>query len=282
MTSDARRIQVDDAAIDESSVLLRTVWPSDAKFLPPHLKWLYRDNPVGPVVGFNAYDGATLAAHYATVPVEASVDGESLKGLLSLNTATHPSHQGKGHFVRLAQQTYEAAQSEGFAFVVGVANANSTPGFVRKLGFQLVCPLDVRVGIGRLGSEVGGATAWRRIWRRESIAWRIAAPTTRYVYRRESRGVVVESGTPWPLLRAALGYFDEPGLVEEVSRLPEGSLCPRVWMGTGREKWPLGYVPLPDRFKPSPLHLIFKRLDGKAGALAAEGIRFQALDFDAY
>ncbi len=281
MTSDVRRIQIDDAAIDESSALLRTVWPSEPKFLPAYLKWLYRDNPVGPVVGFNAYDGVTLAAHYATVPVEASVEGEPMKGLLSLNTATHPAHQGKGHFTRLAKQTFDAARAEGFSFVVGVANANSSPGFVNKLGFQLVCPLDVRVGIGPLGSEVRDATAWRRIWSRQSMAWRVAAPLARYVYRRESRGLVIESETQWPLIRAALGYFEERELVEEVSRLPAGGLRPRVWMGTGRA-WSPGYVPLPDRLKPSPLHLIFKRLDDRTGGLAADGIRFQALDFDAY
>lgn len=282
MTIDSRRIQVDDAAIDESSRLLRTVWPSEPKFLPPALKWLYRANPVGEVMGFNAYAGADLAAHYATVPIEASVDGIAMKGLLSLNTATHPSHQGKGLFTRLANETFEAARAEGYAFVVGVANASSTPGFVRKLGFQLVCPLDVRVGIGPLGPGIGDGTSWRRLWSERSIAWRIAAPSAHYAGRRESRGVMIESETQWPLIRAALGYFEERELVETVSRLPEAGLRPRVWLGKGRDRWPLGYVSLPDRMKPSPLHLIFKRLDGQAGVLSAEGIRFQAIDFDAY
>ncbi len=282
MTIEVRKIQVDEASIEESSLLLRTVWPSDPKFLPSYLKWLYRDNPVGHVVGFNAYEGTTLAAHYATVPLEASVEGKAMKGLLSLNTATHPSHQGKGLFTRLANQTYEEAHAAGFAFVIGVANASSTPGFVRKLGFQLVCPLDVRVGIGPLGAETRDATAWQRTWSPQSIAWRIAAPSARYVYRRESRGVVVEAKTQWPLIRAVLGYFEERELVEKLTELPEGRLGPRVWMGTGREKWPLGYAPLPDRLKPSPLHLIFKRLDQKVGSVAAGNIQFQALDFDAY
>ena len=53
-----------------------------------YLNWLYFENPRGRVCGFDAYDGETLVAHYACIPIK--IEGFRLNSLLSLNTATHP------------------------------------------------------------------------------------------------------------------------------------------------------------------------------------------------
>ena len=88
------------------------------------------------IVGADAWDGERLAAHYVTCPMEAVVEGRVAKGLLSLNTATHPDYQGRGLFTTLAQAAYAQGAAAGYEFVVGVANANSTPGFLKRLEFQ--------------------------------------------------------------------------------------------------------------------------------------------------
>ena len=93
-------------------------------------------NPAGTVVGFDAWDDVTLAAHYVCVPARVLRWGDAFgRALLSLNTATRPAYQGKGLFTKLAAATYEGAERpKGFECVYGVANANSTPGFHSQAG----------------------------------------------------------------------------------------------------------------------------------------------------
>src|ERR1700754_5049888 len=102
--------------------LLSAVFTDTSKFTFDFLRWQYADNPVGKVVGYDAYLGDELAAHYVTIPVLYTLDGQEKKGLLSLNTATDPKPQGKGLFTQLASKTYELAAEMGYEFVIGVAN----------------------------------------------------------------------------------------------------------------------------------------------------------------
>jgi GNAT superfamily N-acetyltransferase len=124
---------VDSASILSYSTLLSDVFGKPELFTKEYLQWQYADNPDGTIVGFNAYQGETLAAHYVTQPMEAVINGVKRRGLLSLNTATHPQHQGKGLFVKLADRTYTYAAEHGYDFVIGVANQNSVHGFTKKL-----------------------------------------------------------------------------------------------------------------------------------------------------
>ena len=173
MTSyDTRPVETDDDSLEACRALLAATFGTAEV---DYVRWLYRDNPWGTAVGFNAFTNHELVAHYVTVPIEATLDGAPARGLLSLNTATHPTHQGKGLFTRLAEATYAHARDRGYEFVVGVANANSTPGFTRKLGFQLVTPLDVRLGLGQLTTShdpVGFALAWSE----PALRWRLQRP----------------------------------------------------------------------------------------------------------
>ncbi|MDO8321999.1 MAG: hypothetical protein Q7T23_03565, partial [Phenylobacterium sp.] len=48
------------------SALLGKVFGDAPKFTREALAWRYRDNPDGQVVGFDAWDGERLVAHYVT------------------------------------------------------------------------------------------------------------------------------------------------------------------------------------------------------------------------
>ena len=144
-----RSIDLSDQGIADASQLLNSVFPWAKWLTPGYLHWEYNLNPLGPAVGFNAYLDGDLAGHYVVQPIKANLFGTITKGLLSMNTATHPNHQRKNLFTTLAEKTYDAAREEEYEFVIGVANANSTPGFVRRLGFQLVRPLDAKMGLGQ-------------------------------------------------------------------------------------------------------------------------------------
>lgn len=252
---------------------------TSARWNTDYLAWLYRDNPWGEAVGFDAYAGDELVAHYVTIPVEAMLDGAASKGLLSLNTATHPAHQGKGLLTRLGEETYARAHELGYEFVVGVANANSTHGMTRKLGFQLVTPLDVLVGIGRFAAsrdEVGFALAWTE----PALRWRMSRPHARYVVTAGEPSIVYAHAHKLGIL--AYLTHAPPALIAALPPAPRTQPF-RMWVGIDPQLRRRGVLaPLPDRLKPSPLNLIFRDLTGKQRRLRRDTTRFTLLDFDAY
>src|SRR5436190_18275870 len=138
MTAEALAIRpagVAQGQLAAYSALLNITFAT-TKFTAEALAWRYRDNPTGPMIGADAWDGDRLAAHYAVCPLEATIDGAVVRGLLSLNTATHPDYQGHGLFTKLAETAYGLGAEAGYSFVIGIANSNSTPGFLRRLAFQ--------------------------------------------------------------------------------------------------------------------------------------------------
>jgi len=271
------RTSTEPAKLAAYAKLLREAFPQAKQFDADFLRWEYADNPCGAVVGYDAFAGEALAAHYVTIPIRAQLEDETVKALLSLNTATSPQHQGKGLFTQLAQQTYAAAASEGYSFVIGVANANSSPGFTRKLGFQLITPLTAKIGFGKPKFRKSG-TAFRceRLWTNQDLEWRVKNPHAQYF---NSSGMLMAK-TGKPGISAILHEKISGELV-----LPKKSGGPsKLWLGCNeRVDWKgSSFFDVPERLKPSPLHLIFLDLSGKGRKLAKEEILFRALDFDAY
>jgi GNAT superfamily N-acetyltransferase len=284
---DIRQIDLAEASLQSYHRLLTEVFPTAAaQFTPAYLTWQYVKNPAGPAVGFNAFAGDTLAAHYVTLPIQARLDGRECKGLLSLNTATHPQHQGKGLFTKLAEATYQYAASQGYELVVGVANANSTPGFTRKLGFQLVAPLEARLGLGPLpASEPGFTPEFEVQWNRELLGWRLANPSRSYRLHRRGESVRVEAPTGKAGIQAILGDFPQAFSPTALERTAPPALNPvRLWLGIdpSRRFARSLYRSIPERLRPSPLNLIYRDLTGKRPSLDVSRLRFRALDFDAY
>lgn len=260
--------------------LLGRVFGPAPKFTPEAIAWRYRDNPAGQVVGVDAWDGTRLAAHYVTCPTEAMVEARPTKGLLSLNTATDPDYQGRGLFTRLAEATYAAGAEAGYGFVIGVANANSTPGFLRRLGFQHV---------GRLAAGVL-ARPPRRFhpaqvqyvgdWRDGRLAWRLANPAARY--RVGASGELAGVWAPTHLPFVNCGAF-LPGEAAPAGARGGGPLGATLFMGLDPRLKLDAFLPVPERFRPSPLNLIWRPLAGNAPReLEARAVALNFLDFDPY
>jgi GNAT superfamily N-acetyltransferase len=264
------------------SDLLSRVFGPQAKFSTRALGWLYRDNPVGAVVGMDAWAGDRLAAHYVTIPMRARVRGARVEGLLSLNTATDPDFQGKGLFTRLAKETYEAATARGFQFVTGFANANSTPGFIRKLAFQNVGRLQAGVLLVPPNALPAIPTDFEAAWSEESLAWRLANPASRYAVAR--RGAVLDIRTPTsvPLLRcAAFLKTDFELQARKASPLTPPPLFIGLEPRVALER--RGFIPVPDALRPSPLNMIWRALGQEQPAeLDPAAIVISFLDFDPY
>jgi len=257
------------------AALLTEVFPSASHFTEAYLRWQYVDNPDGKVIGFDALAGAQLAAHYVTIPMVARMSGRDVRGVLSLNTATHPAHQGKGLFTRLAAATYDAARQEGCEFVVGVANQNSTPGFLRKLGFSLVSPLDVRVGLGG-PARSSISPGFERAWSADAMLWRLSNPSA--TYRCAGGRVFADAGMPGIRMITSTRAF--PGRKAGAGFLVAHPIS--AWIGLApRLHWNGIALTVPSKLRPSPLNFIFKSL-GDLSAPSGDDTLFEALDFDAY
>lgn len=268
--------------LTEYSSLLSQVFGAKSRFSVASLDWLYAQNPDGSVIGFNAYDDNFLAAHYVCIPSLISVNGVRQKSLLSLNTATHKNYQGKGLFTKLANLTYEYASSLGFESIYGVANDNSTPGFINKLGFELISPLNAYLGIGSLTLNFDNLKKVKlfKEWNPPSLLWRSGCPYNPVTFTKWNGALSASSATDYKYIRA---YSPIPNL-----NLPIFSrnhkFCLNLYLGNIPEC--LGntslYFKIPNFLKPSPLNLIYKSLIFSDLRLDFDDIFFNYLDFDVF
>lgn len=295
--------------IPASARLLAEVFPGAGLGREDYLRWLYADSPFGPVIAVEQTDAQGVAAHYAVVPIALTQDGKTVRGALSLNTAVHERARGGGVFTRLAQATYDRAAECGVEVVVGVANANSTPGFTRRLGFRLLGPLPATVHWPRpargavesawmarpadletlaplLRAPGGGLS---RAWEPASLAWRLGEPRHRYaLHVRPGEAAAVSTATVRKGVRVAvlcavlapepLGNGSFAALVNAACRRHRAPVALHIGINAAL---PRAGRPLPERFRESPLNLIHRDLV-RPDAPSPEIARWEALDFDAF
>ncbi len=266
------QVKFDDAALRESQKLLQIVFAEHTdKFSFDYLKWQYADNPVGAILGFNAYWGDVLAAHYVTMPIYMNIDGKKTLGVLSLNTATHPDHRGKRLFTILADQTYQYAAENGFKFVIGVANANSTPGFIKHLGYKLIGPLTFKIGIGTTLYPQKEYT-FTRYWDKEIMDWRLKNPSMNYYKNGDMIVSPIKPGFK------KLVYHDNEGLVS-LKKLHGRPF--NLYIGYGADLNKGIYCGIPKFIEHSPFNLIFRDLtNGSLPEITKDNILFELIDFD--
>jgi GNAT superfamily N-acetyltransferase len=280
-----RAVEFSTETLEKYVALFARCFPKAVPFTAEYLHWLYCMNPDGAAVGFDAWDGDQVVAHYVCIPGRVRVSAVEVLSLLSLNSATHPSYQGQGHFTRLAELAYAQGASQGYGCVYGIANENSTGAFVRKLGFQWVQPLHAYIGVGPLGvdwSQVERDVSFERLWHPASLAWRTRNPrnpvqTTQLSDRcafRASANRLVQAYAELPL---------QPGFKPEndkANRVSAFRLSIGLWPGIAARH--TGYFNIPLSVRPSPLNFIYRALSGVSTQLAPDSLLVSFLDFDAY
>jgi GNAT superfamily N-acetyltransferase len=261
--------------------LQNAVYAGKHVFTNKSFQYWYLDNPNGKVVSYNALYQDIIAAHYALIPLKMEINGRVALGLLSMATVTHPNHQGKGLFKTLAKTTYEYAAQEGYEFVIGVANANSYPGFIKYFPFQDVGPLEVLFGFSNKITQKGDKV-YRVYWDDEGIKWR----ANRFDYSKDRYNLFGSKGF-WkfkkaPLMKTFMGVVDEKQL--ELLSIDKVNILLRplnLYIGLGSNAKDLGYHPLPGFIKRSPFRLIFMDISGaKLPTMTKENVFFQLMDFD--
>lgn len=290
-----RALQLNSIGLEEIASLLHICFPKSKKFSKEYLKWLYVDNPRGRAVGYNAYQNEQLVGHYSCIPMLAHVNGRIQKGLLSLNTATHPSHQGRGLFRKLANKTYKHSQEDGYEFVCGVANSRSTTLFVKLLKFKLISPLDVTLSVvDNLSSldldTVREEAEFYTLWDKKSINWRICNPVNKGRFKQERNdSVKIYCNTEYPMIiNSGYGLFAQHDNIDRgtftlnryIRDVFSVKMCMHLIPDSVKKQRKILSFSLPDKLKPSPLNFIYRSFSGDE--ISAESVYFNYLDFDAY
>ena len=281
-----REVNIEESQLRLYSIFFKKCYKRNKHLTYDYLKWLYSSNPEGNAIGFDAFFNDQIVAHYACIPVKYCINENETKGLLSLNTATHPNHQRKGLFLKLAKKTYDFALENNFKFIIGVANSQSSHGFLKRLDFELVKPLDVKLGIGfpNTSQKKTDECKFYRIWDRDSFYWRKSNPGKGYDFKKiTNNNFIITTNTGMLGIRAIVyeskvnSYF--------ISTIRKFYFNPlKIWIGIDSFKnWNNRlYFNLPDRMKISPLNLIFKDLTERKIRLDPDSIKFTGFDFDAY
>lgn len=99
--------------------------------------WAYQLNPNGEPIVTLCYDNGVLVGHYAIVPMPLSSAAVRMNSYISMTTMIAESHRKFGLFTQLAMENYARATELGVDFVFGFPNAQSTPGFRKRLNWVL-------------------------------------------------------------------------------------------------------------------------------------------------
>jgi hypothetical protein len=301
------------STIVKTAELLAQVFPKSDISQPEYLVWLYQESPFGQVIEANLDDEQGRAGHYALVPCLLTRDGFDRNGALSLNTAVHRRARGGGAFVGLAADAISEAERLGGEFVLGVANANSTPGFVRRLGFDLLTSLPARIMLATPGAREGLRSAWAdadvfapgaladaiepllrppsvgeaRRWTPETLAWRLGRPGAHYALHRGEDLLAVTAEDRRHGIRVAvllkvfacapLAARRRRALVRAICRFHRTPLALHVGLN---DLIDFRGLTLPKRLRESPLNLIYRSLDDPKRPVSI--VDFEFLDFDAY
>jgi GNAT superfamily N-acetyltransferase len=266
---------LDRANIEDYLKLFEASYGQNSKLTADYLRWLYEANPHGRAVGVDAYFNGELAAHYATIPRVYRVGADDILGLLSVNTATHPSHQRNGLFTRLATATFEQASQEGYQYVVGIANAQSIKGFLNKLEFEHLGQVGLALGRRPPTVPLGYSHLEKN---KDWMSWRLANPSSGYFLTAAGNDEAIVN------TRRGRAVFSI-GRVK-ISDLPDNcSVTPwsvKRRFATLTPVYPRegnGFL-LPKRLMPSPWHIILRRLG--VGLDSMTKIHFDGLSMDTF
>ena len=246
---------------------------------PEFLDWQYNQNPLGRVIGYNAFLNGELAAHYVVIPTQARLAGQLTRGLLSLNTATHPVHQKRGLFPTLAEMTYSRGHELGHEFVIGVASQNSFYGLTKKLGFQNVGRLDTRFVLALRTREPSGTLDYIGEWTPETTRWRMSNPRVRYSVKNLGKVAQIHGRSRrFPTLVGQIPADCVPDGFEQPGIIPI-----KLWVGMDCriDSSRLVQASVPWHLRPVPLTLTFRDLAGKR-KIDRRSTVFWTMDFDGY
>lgn len=276
MNYEIRQLNFDDGDVSLQKVvdLQNIVYAGKHTFSVDGFRKRYLDNPLGEVISYNAFYGDELVAHYACIPYAMNIDGRKSIGLFDMATVTHPDHRGKGLFKKLAQTTYDFAKKQGYEFILGVANANSFPGYMKYFPMTFVGQLEVRMGLS-LNILPDASKEYSVYYDKDVFEWRLRCG--RANYSRVKNAVLGKYNS---MVQTYMGCYSDEFLSSIDITNKHWGFRPRLYVGMGA-KFKSLYLKVPKFIKRSPFNVIFLDLtDGQLPPITKENLFFQLIDFD--
>jgi hypothetical protein len=140
-------------------------WSSDDEF-DAFYAWKHEQNPFGPSPSWVAVDDGNVVGLRIFLRWEhVALRGEVLRTVRAVDTATSPSHQGRGIFHGLTLQALDDLRAQRVAFVFNTPNDKSRPGYL-KMGWTQVGRLEasVRVASPKSLVRMGRARVPADLW----------------------------------------------------------------------------------------------------------------------
>lgn len=302
--------------LDEAAELLGLVMGGPRWADSKYLDWQYNDNPSGRAYIGNRREDDVLAAHQTVIPqLWRSADRDHILAM-SINSATRPGVRGKGYYSTMFKEVVARATAQGASGSYGVANANSTPIVVKRVGFRRVGQLPVKVApatpfrpwawehhpvdaaflssrtFDELVAEVDRQPRWglRVRWTPDHLRWRLASPGAAYVVHASPEVVAVSTRQDFGGLPVAI-------VLKLLARRPtsvrldgQAALSAACWhhrapvalhAGFNADVAVRGMAP-PRRLLPAPLNLMYLSTTDHLRPTDFRADVFEFLDFDAY
>lgn len=96
-------------------------------------RWLYKENPAGQGIICLAEHDGKIVGHRGPIPVQLNIGDNTILGLQSTGSMTHPDYRRRGIFETLANRVQNEAVNRGIDILFGFPNKMSYPGYVKKL-----------------------------------------------------------------------------------------------------------------------------------------------------
>ncbi|WP_101688816.1 GNAT family N-acetyltransferase [Dysgonomonas massiliensis] len=273
MEYEIKYIATDDNSLVELQHFLKVVFPRTSRFTLDFLRWQYKENPLGEMEGFNAWHNGRIISHFAGLPIEMNLFDKKRRGLLCINVSTDPKYQGKKLFKTLGERTVKYAMDNGYDFMIAVPNANSSHTFLKYLGFYLISPLSVKVGIGNNIFSDRHFDCYKS-WDEKQYKWRLNSPVNKYSC---SDGCLYSPISFFAKTISKINLFNKT--VEELSQ-NIGFRPLNLYVGLGADISRGFYFNMPSFIKRPPFNLVFKDFTGEIPPIQKENVFIQLIDLD--
>lgn len=284
-----------------------------------YLEWFYRKNPLGPAIETDYIDDQGRLGHMGGIPHVYQTLGRELQAMFPLNIAVHERGRGKGVMAKMTAACYaETERRWGSALLLGMANANSVHYYGTKGGYRVYTQMPVKIcpsvwpSLERVNTrpidaayltssefeslfgelDLAPGSGWSEKYTLPFLRWRLSRPDTDYRLHVGSKVAIVTSeerrhGVAFTIvmktfrLKSAGGArTNANGVVAAACRQRRTPLA--VYAGFSSQN-SLSGVLLPERLKPSPLHLCVScRPPGFLDLPSFVYDTFEFLEFDVY
>ena len=107
-----------------------------------YFRYRLKCNTFGTPIAYVMKFESKIVGFYALTPISLIVNNVHYLGGYSFLTMTNKKFSGQGIFSKLASKTFEKAKEKKYNFIIGFANNNSFPLFIKKFKFTELKPIN--------------------------------------------------------------------------------------------------------------------------------------------